>query len=64
MIVKLQEQLGGNFVLGREGANLRGFLVAAYGLVGGVGILEQVVGIAAGTRRRHTLAVAPKWLTV
>jgi hypothetical protein len=64
MIVKLQAQLGGDYVKGREGANLRGFLVAAYGLVGGVGILERVVGIAAGIRRRHTLAVAPKWLTV
>ncbi len=64
MIVKLQEQLGGNYATGRLGANLRGFLVAAYGTIPAVSLLEKVVGASAKVRRCHTLTVAPMWLTI
>ncbi len=63
MIVVLQSLLGINYATGHLGANLRGFLAAAYGTVAAVGILERVVGLAGGARRRHTLTIAPKWLT-
>ena len=55
MIAKLQLQLGVNFAVGSQGANLRGFLVAAYGAIGAVAILEKVVGIVGLQRRRHIL---------
>ena len=81
MILALQRLLGVNYATGRLGANLRGFLAAAYGTTGinastsipsngrdgtvaAVGILEQVVGLVGGARRRHALTIAPKWLTV
>jgi hypothetical protein len=63
MIAMLQNILGVNYATGHLGANLRGFLAAAYGTVGAVGILQKVVGVAARVRRRHTLTVAPKWPT-
>ena len=56
MIVKLQQQLGVNFITGPQGANLRGFLAAAYGTVVAVHILEKALGIIAIERRRHLLA--------
>lgn len=56
MIAKLQLQLGVNFAVGPQGANLRGFLAAAYGTVAAVAILEKVVGITGLQRRRHLLA--------
>ncbi len=56
MIANLQQQLGVNFTVGPQGANLRGFLVAAYGVIGAVAILEKVVGILGAQRRRHLLA--------
>ncbi len=59
MIVKLQEQLGEDYVKGPQGANLRGFLVAAYGLVGAVAILEKTAGLAGFRRRNHILLTAP-----
>ncbi len=59
MIVKLQAQLGGDYVKGREGANLRGFLVAAYGLVGAVAILEKAAGLVGFRRRDRILMAAP-----
>ncbi len=59
MIVKLQEQLGGDYVKGFIGANLRGFLVAAYGLVGAVAILEKAAGLVGFRRRDRILLAAP-----
>jgi hypothetical protein len=56
MIVKLQQQLGVNYVVGPQGANMRGFLAAAYGTVAAVTILEKAVGIVGLQRRRHLLA--------
>lgn len=58
MIVMLQKVLGINYALSRDGANLRGFLAAAYGTVGAVGILEKVVGLAGGVRRSHIIKAA------
>jgi hypothetical protein len=59
MIVKLQQQLGVNFITGPQGANLRGFLAAAYGTVVAVHILEKALGIIAIERRRAALLHAP-----
>ncbi len=59
MIVKIQEQLGGDYVKGPQGANLRGFLVAAYGLVGAVAILEKAAGFIGFRRRDRILMAAP-----
>jgi len=56
MIAKLQQQLGVNYVAGPQGANLRGFLAAAYGVIGAVAILEKSVGIVGLERRRHILS--------
>jgi hypothetical protein len=60
MIIKLQKQLGVNFITGPQGANLRGFLAAAYGTVAAVDILEKALGIIAIERRRAALLHAPK----
>ena len=64
MILALQRLLGINYATGRLGANLRGFLAAAYGTVVAVGILERVVGLVAAKRRRHALAVSPEMIAV
>ena len=64
MIVILQQLLGVNYTTGRLGANLRGFLAAAYGTVVAVGILERVVGLVAAKRRRHALAISPELIAV
>ncbi len=59
MIVDLQEQLGGDYVKKAVGANLRGFLVAAYGPVGAVAILEKAAGLVGFQRRDRILIAAP-----
>lgn len=59
-IVEIQTLLGVNFITGPQGANLRGFLAAAYGTVGAVSILQKALGIAAKQRRSPILLHALK----
>jgi hypothetical protein len=58
MIADIQNTLGGNYIVGPNGKNLREFLVQAYGAGHGVAILESAAKRAAFERRLPILDAA------
>jgi hypothetical protein len=60
MIIMLQRLLGVDYILGPQGASLRGFLAAAYGAVGSAAILEKAASILARRRRAHAIVRTPE----
>lgn len=60
MIARLQKQLGTNYITGPEGEGLRGFLVAVYGTVGGVIVLDKAKRAFARKKRAHALVTTPE----
>lgn len=59
MIAMLQQLLGVDYIKGPQGANLRGFLAAAYDTVNSVYILEKANNILALKKRSHVLLMTP-----